>query len=629
MLTLGSSSDRNVYRHNTYASRSQENEDRFDRFADRKSRNFEQENRFDRESRKSRNFEQENRFDRESRNFKQDRWSFREANKDNSGGARNDSRAAADSAGKLERDGTLERDEKLDEACELNTVYRDSYSEDESKNPDEYGGHHDGHDGHHDGHDGHHDGHDGHHDGHDGHPDEYDGDHDGYDGHHDGYDGHHDGHDGHPDEYDGDHDGYDGHRDEHEHPTYDNSGGRRADEAGADAIPAHPVSDSHQRIIVNYRDINRTWWRTGYIGERLGSGSNGQVYQVLSQETDTPVGAVKLPKAGGGLRYEKTQAEFRHEIKINRILSGVPGVGHFIGVTEFGHPVHELLGSNLQRLLTDTREVGDLKTSFMLGMAVLDDLAGTLAQTFGDYGITHGDIKPDNIMVPSDIDMPGADENRPFFRLIDWGWAFERNTRSAAGAEMFQPQWRLLLQDEHPTYRMQWLSKYADDLESALFTALDIMLGDSELTDKVQIVRKDRRLKPWTWCSAAPAGTVHEQFEYVCRRIVKRLYQFDWNYILPGPQENCRDPEQLKIHAQALYGKVKSWIGFATKKLSWVQKLSRDGQGTDYTLKPLWKPSEKAAMWQKMLRDSKWVGKQRHIERALGNIRFNKKGRAV
>jgi serine/threonine protein kinase len=130
----------------------------------------------------------------------------------------------------------------------------------------------------------------------------------------------------------------------------------------------------------------------GYrIGERLGAGGMGVVYQAIHEPSDTAV-AIKV------LREGATDQRFREEGDVLARLNH-PGLVGVVGEGEFGgNPFLALVyvpGPTLRELL----ELGPLQPGEVARVGA--DLARTLAYVH-EQDIVHRDVKPSNVLIAAD-----------------------------------------------------------------------------------------------------------------------------------------------------------------------------------------------------------------------------------
>lgn len=141
------------------------------------------------------------------------------------------------------------------------------------------------------------------------------------------------------------------------------------------------------------------------MGDRVGSGSYGCIYEGMDVITRCPV-AIKCEPAAGH------RSSLGLESRVYNLLKGTPG---FADVFYYGSRgdlnilITELLGKSLDSLLTKSSVGFSLKTVLMLA----DEMISRL-RYLHMKGIVHRDVKPENFVI-------GTGANSHVLYLIDFG----------------------------------------------------------------------------------------------------------------------------------------------------------------------------------------------------------------
>ncbi|ORZ14715.1 kinase-like protein [Absidia repens] len=165
--------------------------------------------------------------------------------------------------------------------------------------------------------------------------------------------------------------------------------------------PIHVYESTNDPIIVGIHHR---------LGEILGQGSFGIIYEGLNQTSNKPV----------AIKFETCDAEvpqLRLEYEIYKVLSGIVGIPkvHFFGVEGIDYcMVMDLLGPSLEDLFEMCGRQFSLKTVVGVGQEMV-----TLLQAVHDRHFIFRDVKPDNFLI-GDLSNP---ETVNHLHLIDFGMA--------------------------------------------------------------------------------------------------------------------------------------------------------------------------------------------------------------
>ena len=142
----------------------------------------------------------------------------------------------------------------------------------------------------------------------------------------------------------------------------------------------------------------RNWLQTHDPEDTLGSGYQASIY--LYKE---PSGEFIIKKAFGSMIRKKiSEASIRHEEKVYRKLSGIPGIPKCFGLLDTKYLVLEYIPGNSYRVLE--HKLNDRSNFFSNLLSILNDIHAA--------GVAHGDLKrKDNILV--------GPNQKPF--IIDFG----------------------------------------------------------------------------------------------------------------------------------------------------------------------------------------------------------------
>lgn len=140
--------------------------------------------------------------------------------------------------------------------------------------------------------------------------------------------------------------------------------------------------------------------------DKLGSGSFGEVY--LVEDLKHRQYAVKIEEKSEHSRLNEENKIYKR-LKKAGITSGIPKVYKTIDTPEYNIMLMELLGKNLDDLLTESQNKFQMGTVLKLGYDIV-----SLLEKIHNANLLHRDIKPNNFMI-------GNGKNRDKLYIMDFG----------------------------------------------------------------------------------------------------------------------------------------------------------------------------------------------------------------
>ena len=225
-------------------------------------------------------------------------------------------------------------------------------------------------------------------------------------------------------------------------------------------------------------------WR---VGRLLGRGRFGEVYAGIEQTSGTSV-AIKVEQEPS---QPGKRSRLRREARVHTALEGAPGWSqlHWHGAANGVRAlVSDRLGPSLKAL---HRAVGPLTAQ---ELALVASEALSRLETLHERGWLHGDIKPDNMLLP--FGVSALDEERspgtPLLHCIDFGLSLKLPPGSAAegsgarrgtlGAVRYASITNQLLQPLGPR----------DDLEALAFSLVYLHRGRLPWSDVAAPTQRER-----------------------------------------------------------------------------------------------------------------------------------------
>jgi casein kinase 1 len=143
------------------------------------------------------------------------------------------------------------------------------------------------------------------------------------------------------------------------------------------------------------------------IGKKIGSGSFGEIYEGINQQTNEKV-AIKLESVNS------RHPQLIYESKLIKLLQGNPGIPaiHWFGTEgSYNVMVMDLLGASLEDLFNRCNKKLSIKTVLMLVDQMITRIEYVHTKNF-----LHRDIKPDNFLI-------GTGKRNSMVYIIDFGLA--------------------------------------------------------------------------------------------------------------------------------------------------------------------------------------------------------------